>query len=420
MNGKWKIAAASVASIVLITVNLYLIEKKESKVERTVFVDSWTKVKKDTITAIIQTKAIVKPADVHDIYFDAKKNDFQKFLVKEGDAVTAGASLFEYTTTELDKLKADLSAEKTAAEGELSGIDQYIAKLSAYQANLDRVPDKAVIDDSVEQKLNIDITTDSLDLIKSNIEQEMYKQELEKNRLNEKVKMLSAKLSSIETQSGAVETTSEADGIVKNINKNLTNPIISIASANMGIEGDFSESEMKKAEVGMTIKATAPDLKKELKGKISRIHSYPAEEPTLKKDNRFPFQAMIEQEGEGTEALMVGSKVNLSVITDEKAGVPSVPAAAVHRTKKPQLYKLTKKGYVDKYYVTLGLKAEGKQELIKGPAVGDVILMEPASVMKNHSHFITPVRFGKVKINTYKKFTTREKVRYLLLGILEK
>ncbi|WP_340372608.1 efflux RND transporter periplasmic adaptor subunit [Peribacillus sp. FSL E2-0218] len=420
MKGKWKITAVSVASIVLITVNIYLIEKKESKVERTVFVENWSKVKKDTITDTIQTKAIVKPAEVHDIYFDAKKNDFRKFLVKEGDVVTAGTSLFEFTTTELDALKADLSAEKTAAEGEISGIDQYIAKLRAYQGNLDRDPDKAVIDDSVKQKLNIDITTSSSDLIKSNIEQEMYKQELEKSRLNEKVKMLSTQLSSIETQTSAVETTSEADGIVKNINKNLNNPIISIASANMGIEGDFSESEMKKAKVGMTIKASVPDLKKELKGKISRIHSYPAEEPTLTKDNRFPFQAMIETEGEETEPLLVGSKVNLSVITNEKAGVPSVPVGAVQQTKKPHVYKLTKKGYLDKQYVTLGLKAEGKQELIKGPAVGDAILMEPENVMKNHSHFITPVHFEQVKIKTYKTFTTREKVRYLLLGVLEK
>ncbi|MDQ7862827.1 hypothetical protein RCO48_22780 [Peribacillus frigoritolerans] len=76
------------------------------------------------------------------------------------------------------------------------------------------------------------------------------------------MKMLDAKLSSIEEQSSAIVTTSEADGVVKNINKNLNNPIISIVSANMAIEGDFSEEEMKKAEVGMTIKASSSDSKK--------------------------------------------------------------------------------------------------------------------------------------------------------------
>ena len=73
--------------------------------------------------------------------------------------------------------------------------------------------------------MNINITTSSSDLIKSNIEQEMYKQELEKNSLNEKVKMLDAKLSSIEEQASAIVTTSEADGVVKNINKNLKTPL---------------------------------------------------------------------------------------------------------------------------------------------------------------------------------------------------
>ncbi|TKH00128.1 efflux RND transporter periplasmic adaptor subunit [Peribacillus simplex] len=419
MSGKWKMAAVSIVSIVLITVNLYLIEKKESKVERTVFVENWTKVKKDTITDTIQTNGVIKPVEEYDIYFDTKKNDFKKFLVKEGDAITAGSSLFEYTTTELDALKANLEAEKTAAEGEIAGIEEYIGKLRSYQGTMTSNPEKATIDESVEKNLNIDLKTSSSDLIKSNIEQEMYKQELEKNSLNEKVKMLDAKLSSIEEQSSAIVSTSEADGVVKNINKNLNNPIISIVSTNMAIEGDFSEEEMKKAEVGMTIKASSSDSKKALKGTIGRIHSYPAEEPSLKKDNRFPFQALIEPEGEETEALLVGSKVNLTVITNEKAGVPSIPIEAVQNHKQPYIYKLTKKGYVDKHYITKGLKAEGKQEIIKGPSVGDVILMEP-DVAKNHSYFITPIQFEKVKAATYKKFTSREKVRYLLLGILEK
>lgn len=60
------------------------------------------------------------------------------------------------------------------------------------------------------------------------------------------MKMLDTKLSSIEEQSSAIVTTSEADGVVKNINKNLNNPIISIASTNMAIEGYFSGEEMKR------------------------------------------------------------------------------------------------------------------------------------------------------------------------------
>ncbi|MGE6614097.1 efflux RND transporter periplasmic adaptor subunit [Peribacillus sp. NPDC076916] len=420
MSGKWKIAAVSIASIVLIAVNIYLLEKKESKVERTIFVENWTKVKKDTIRDTIETNGVIKPVEVYDIYFDTKKNDFKKFLVKEGDAITAGSSLFEYETTELDALKADLEAEKTAAEGEIAGIEEYIGKLRSYQGSLTSDSGIAAIDESVEKNLSSDLTTNSTDLIKSNIEQEMYKQELERNSLDEKVKMLDAKLSSIEEQSNAIVTTSEADGVVKNINKNLKNPIISIVSTNMAIEGQFSEEEMKKAEVGMTIKASSSDSKKALKGTIGRIHSYPAEEPSLKKDNRFPFQALIEPEGEVTEPLLVGSKVDLTVITNEKAGVPSVPIEAVNYRKNPYIYKLTKKGYVDKHYITKGLKAEGKQEIIKGPSVGDVILLKPDVAVKNHSNFITPIQFEKVKVPTYKKFTSREKVRYLLLGILEK
>lgn len=417
---KWKIATLSIASVALITVNVYLIEKKDSKVERTVFTESWTKVKKDTVTETFQTKAFFKPAEEYDVYFDSKNNDFQKFLVKEGDEVTAGTSLFEYTTTELDALKESLEAEKTATEGEIAGINEYIDKLNTYQGSLSLDSNKTVIDETVVKNLNIDITTSSEDLIKSNIEQEKYKQELEKNSLEEKAVMLESQLSSIEVQTNAVETTSEADGVVKKINKNLMNPIISIASKEMAIEGSLSEEEFKIATEGMDIKASSPDLKKTLEGKISRIHSYPKEEPTLKRENKYPFQATIVTEPEESEPIVAGSKVDLTIITNVKTGVPTVPTKAVHNTKQPQVYKLTNKGHINRQYFTKGAQAKGKQEMLKGPVVGEVILLEPKKVVKNHSYFITPLKIDKVNPVAFKKLTKREKVRYILLGMLEK
>ena len=417
---KWKITALSIVSVAFISGNIYLIEKKDSKVERTVFTENWIKVKKETITETFQTKGILKPAEEFDVYFDSRNNDFQKFLVHEGDEVTAGTSLFEYTTTKLDALRDNLEAEKTAAQGEITGIDEYIDKLNAYQSSLTLDSNKTVIDETVEKNLNIDITTSSSDLIKSNIEQEKYKQELEKSSLEEKVVMIDAQLNSIEGQTNAVETTSEADGIVKNVNKNLSNPIISIASAEMAIEGTFSEEQLKKATVGMELKAASPDLNKKLAGTISRIHSYPKEEPTLKGENRYPFQAKIVTDQGENEPLIAGSKVNLTVITNVKAGVPVVPAEAVHDTKQPHVYTLTNKGHVNRQYLTKGAQAKGKQEILKGPAVGDVILLDPKNVVKNHSHFITPLNIEKIKSGTYKKLSTREKIRYILLGFLEK
>ncbi|MGE7604877.1 efflux RND transporter periplasmic adaptor subunit [Peribacillus sp. NPDC097675] len=417
---KWKVTALSIVSVAFISGNIYLIEKKDSKVERTVFTENWVKVKKETITESFRTKGILKPAEEFDVYFDSKNNDFQKFLVREGDEVTAGTSLFEYTTTKLDALKDNLEAEKAAAQGEITGIDEYIKKLNAYQSSLTLDTNKTVIDETVEKNLNIDITTSSSDLIKSNIEQEKYKQELEKSSLKEKVVMLDAQLSSIEVQTNAVETTSQADGTVKNINKNLSNPIISIASSEMAIEGTFTEEQLKKATVGMELKAISPDLNKNLAGTISRIHSYPKEEPNLNEENRYPFQANIVKDPEVTEPLLAGSKVDLTVITNVKAGVPVVPTIAVHDGKQPHVYALTNKGYVNRQYLTKGAQAKGKQEILKGPTVGDVILLDPKKVVKNHSHFITPLRIEKINSGTFKKLSTREKIRYILLGILEK
>ena len=419
---KWKIAGAAAVSVALIACNIYLIEKKDSKVERTVFVEEWAQVKKDTITETFQTKGVVAPMEDYDVYFEPNQGEFQKFLVKEGEEVSVGTSLFEYTTAEKDVLRENLEAEKSAVEGEIKGIDEYINKLKAYQEKVDLGAENSALDDSVTEDLTINNTQSSATLIKSNIEQEIYKKELEKNSLDEQAAKIDQQLSSIDDQTNGVETASPADGVVKKIHTNLVNPIITIASKEVGIEGKFAQDEIIKTKVGMKIEVSSPDMDDSLNGTIERIHAYPDEEPNLDSENHFPFKAAIEKTDEGgdEEPLTTGKKVEITVITDEKAGVKAVPAAAIHQKKLPYVYEMTNKGYIDKQYVKKGIKAQGKQELIDGSEVGNIVLLNPGKVVKNHSPFITPLQVDRIEEGSFKTFTKREKARYILLGWLEK
>ena len=129
---------------------------------------------------------------------------------------------------------------------------------------------------------------------------------------------------------------------------------------------------------------------------------------------------MMEATEEQATPLVIGSKVDVTVITNESVDVPTVPAKIVHSQSKPYLFRLTEKGYVNKEYITSGLKADKKLEIVEGPVKGDAVLVSPRKIPKNHSTFITPIQTKKVAFSACKNFTAREKLRYFLIGMVEK
>ncbi|CAH0347212.1 efflux RND transporter periplasmic adaptor subunit [Bacillus sp. CECT 9360] len=401
---KWKLYAPILAAILFFALNVYLIVKDDSKVERTVFVKEWTEVKKQNITETFQTKGVIKPREEYPVYYGREKKEFQKFLVREGDTVTAGTPLLEYTTPELDADRADLEAEKSQTEGEIAGIDEYIRKLESYQATIPKASPKNETDKELESEL----------------EQEIYEQESEKKKLEEQIKTYDAKINNM-TDGGTGTIASETDGVVKHVDQNLgeeQGPIITIASSQPWIEGVLSENQLKKTEPGMKIQITSPDLKKPIDGTLERVNINPTEEPTVKTKNYYLYNAVMEEE---TDKLVNGSKVGVSVITAEAKGVPAVPEHAVQQRKaKPFVYRLTSKGQVNKQNIAKGLSFDGKQEIKSGVKLEDVVILEPDNKLQNHSLFITPLDMSEIKKSSLKKLPKKEIVRYLLIGLLEK
>ena len=142
----------------------------------------------------------------------------------------------------------------------------------------------------------------STDLIISTLEQEIYKQELEKSRIEEKKTKLDAQLTTLNEQSGPLTMDSEVDGIVKGMDDTLGNPVMTIASSQQAIEGVLSESEYRKTKVGMTVKIRSPHLKKTMNGTIGHVENYPTKEPSLDKESFFPFQIIMESTKTKTQA----------------------------------------------------------------------------------------------------------------------
>lgn len=400
---KWKIPTILIVSVALFLTNIYLITKVNSPVSRSIFVKDWTKVKNDTVTKTYQTKGVITSAEEYQVYYDGDNKEFKRFLVKEGDEVTAGTPLFEYDVKNINQQISSLKSEIAKLEGEMAGVDEYITKLKDYQPT--STPSK-----------------NTHNLVANDPTQEIYKQELEKTKLEEEKKRLDSDLAALTKQSGPLTVDSETDGIVKKIDETLKNPIITIASSKQAVKGLLTESQLRKTKVGMAVQIKSPHLAGDKNGMISQVDTYPSKEPSLDKAPLFPFQVSLEPKKSQMKEppFVIGSKVKVTVTTNEAVGVLTVPAQIVHGKNQPYLFKVAKNGYLNKEYIRAGLKTDKKIEIVKGLAKGEVVLTSPEMISKNHSTFITPIRIGQLTLTGYHKLTNREKIRYFLIGFLEK
>ena len=128
-----------------------------------------------------QTEGVTTSAEEYKVYFNGAEKAFQRFLVKEGDVVTTGTPLYKYTVKNIDQQTGDLEREIAKLEGEITGVDEYIQKLTDYK---DQLPSATDVSDVLPSGTNLDANASS-DLIISTLEQEIYKQELEKGKLEE-------------------------------------------------------------------------------------------------------------------------------------------------------------------------------------------------------------------------------------------
>ena len=109
---------AASAVIFFIGVNLYLLLKEDSKAERTVYINEWTRIANGDVTQTFETEGVALPESEHYVYFDEDQGEMASIYVKEGEIVTAGAPLFSYDTEELEKQKTETEIEVERLESE--------------------------------------------------------------------------------------------------------------------------------------------------------------------------------------------------------------------------------------------------------------------------------------------------------------
>lgn len=437
MKKKGYYIVAAIA-ILFIGVNLYLLFKEDSKAERTVYVNEWSRVEGGDVIQTFETEGVALPDSEQYVYFDGQQGNMASFYVEEGDVITAGTPLFSYDTKELEEQKAAVEIETERLQDELKSIGLKISELK-------KIDNKAPSRNNNAQNSEVTVVVDISAIVKSNIEESIVVAEAEERKLEAELTAAKKKLAQLNERIGNATVYSEADGQVIRINEELTAPVITIASDNLVIEGILSEQQMKDVNVGQKVKLYSALHKQSYSAVISKINQYPKEAPSIGSEPIYSFMATLEEEtaeddleSEEIEEvsedsseqldekeieednLFIGSNLEMNVIVEEAIAVPIISSdSAFSASGKKYVYKLTANGVIERQEIKVGLTFEGDSEVKSGLIFNDVIATNPKAIPRNNAHFILPMQTVGIQTEELRKMKKKQYAKYILMGLLE-
>lgn len=398
------------ASSLIIAGNLYLTFKEDSKADRSQWLSEWKQSAKDDVVETFQTTGVITPADESPVYFDKNEGTFLRFLVEKGQKVGAGTPLFEYSSSSLEQEIEELQAEKTQTEKQIQLIDGQISKLNSI---LDKMEKEA--DDETDNKEEKDSAA------KVTVEKEIIDQETEKLKLEEEMSKYDTLISQAEAKKSNLVVKSEKEGIVKELNSRLDNPIITIHSPEAAVQGVFNEQQMNKVSEGLIIHASVDPLPVTFHGEISSIEKFPEQEPSVKRKSLYPFTAQLDKSTmeEAADQLLPGMKANVTVVTKESLQAVTVPASTLMKSgNQSYVFVLNAKGQIEKRVVKKGLLVDGIQEIKSGLKADEKVVAHPDKLITDHGRFITPLDYTAMQKKHLQQMTKTERLKLLVMGIL--
>ncbi|WP_019244147.1 MULTISPECIES: efflux RND transporter periplasmic adaptor subunit [Bacillus] len=410
---KWKIYTIVAIVIAFVGCNLFLLIKEDSKANKTAYIADWTSVKNDDVKKTFKTEGVVKPEEEHSFFYDENQGPFASFQVKEGDMVSVGTALFTYGSKALEEEKADIEAEITQIKSEIESIEDQISDLEKINSTSSN---NSTTSSDKDTKVQVDVHVTNV--IEGDIEKAIAEAQSEIGKLEAKLVKREADLSRNTDKLSEVTVNSDVAGQVISINRDIQNPVITIASKTVAVEGVLSEKQMKEAAINQKVSMYSSLHDKKYNGSIQQIVSYPKDKISVKKTANYPFTVQLD---ESDEKLLPGAKLRLTVVVDEVKDVPVISKTATFKNKKKQyVYQLTQKGTVEKKLIETGLTFNGKQEVAKGLEAGNFIATNPSKVDTVNAKFITPMTTLHIDKNEWKELSKKKMAKYFLIGLLEK
>ncbi|MBU8881142.1 RND transporter [Bacillus sp. FJAT-29790] len=399
---KWQLQSIILLSVLFIGLNLFLILKKDSKIERIEHVNNWNKVQTGDIKQTLKKSGVIVPAEEHHIYYDESNGAFQEFLVTEGEEVAVGTPLFQYSPYNMKVEIKKLESERDGFKDKIDHMNDHILDLKGIRRDL-----------RTKQKKEENI---GLDYSLYQIEKEISQSQLEISLIKDDLSIVEKQIEQLQTESDSLVVNSRFEGIVKELKPTLQNPIITLASKTPSVKGSFDESDLKKVSEGMETKVWADHSKARANGTLQEISTIPEQEPNIDRPSLYPFTVKLDGD---KEKWILGNHVGLSIITKEANNAIIVPHESIDKNKKKQfVYILNHTGTIEKREIQTGLLVNGKQEITSGLKQDEYIVARALDIqLKGKNAFITPLKTESLSKKDLKK-NIKTDWKYILRGFV--
>lgn len=388
----WKKGTIFAIILLFVVANFYLIFKKDSEVARSTYINKWNAVKEQKLILSKEKKGVVVPAEEEHVYMTG---DFEQFFVKEGEAVEVGTTLFEYSPKNLETTTEEYEAEITKLESERDALEDQIAGLEGIVGDLAKgAGDEAVANGAVS----------------SLIETQIYETETELSRVEGEIEKLKELISNLNRGMGSLTVNSNISGVVKSISHALQNPVITIASNSLLVEGELAEEERLEMEEGM--KVVIMNLKESVEGTISSISVHPEENPEVEKDSKYQFTVALAE----AEDIFVGKHIDLRIILKE---VEDALTLGKDTIKGKNIFVLKGDGTIEKRSVETGMEVGPTVQITSEIEKGELVVAEPGTI-RNKSAFFTPIEVSKLEKSSLRELGKKGVFRYLGRGLLSR
>ncbi|WP_077215015.1 efflux RND transporter periplasmic adaptor subunit [Bacillus dakarensis] len=381
----------------LLAANLFLIFKKESKIERAAYIGEWTEVKEQDLVLSKNKSGVLVPAQEEYVYYQAGSGIFEEFLVSEGEEVRSGEALFEYSPVDIEATISSFEAEISKLDREKEALEDNIDDLEKLERTTSFGDDNPYAD-SIVNSFSAEI---------SEKKWELGKVEAEIDKYNDLIDIAEDGLRSLTVDSGMA-------GVVKDISYELQNPVVTITSHDMKVEGVLDEDEVLEIAEGMEVAITSNKLPEKLKGTVSSVSVNPISDPKLDEESQYSFTVELEEQPE--TLIPVGANVGLKIKVAEAQDVLTVSEKAI---RKDSIFVLGRDGKVQKREIEKGLVVGKTVELISEGEEGELVAYEPEG-LKNQAPYFTPINISKLSKTELTTMPKKEILRYIGRGLLTK
>ncbi|MBN8207165.1 efflux RND transporter periplasmic adaptor subunit [Bacillus sp. NTK071] len=352
----WISVSAGLFLLLFITVNTLLIQRvlaDEKKVETVT-------VKGKTYQELVSFNGVLIPELEESYYYQSSRGEISEVLVKEGDDVSSGTTLFEYEEVETVNV-SELEAQLNKAETAVSVLDDQLNDLSLQSSRVESNTDL-----EEEQKLQLQL----------DVEEQVRDTEYRKRLAELDVKELERQIQEAGTEEIDNTVDSSLDGLAKEINRTPEDgePVVTVLSNKLAVQGSVSELDYPTltADQEVTVHATAYPGKP-LSGRITMVENRPYKVDEESGLSYYHFTVVMEGENE----MASGTHVTIEAPLHQNNNAPSVPEESIIQKGSISYVVVLDDTKLYLRVVEPGRIEDGKIEILSGLKLKEKVLTKP-------------------------------------------